>query len=200
MGSEVLSRESFFNTLYALADGGLGGFVENDYMLRVEASHEALRERVEELEKALHPLQTVTGVPPAIEALPALDLPESTQRKAGMNDMQVLNAKYIQHAIARAEECELGTAEPSPEDYMMWAAVGMSHKALRQAEDMGWSASERHSLMWETAVRQGEMLTTENRCMRERVEKLEAALHRIANRDGVPPVIEALVALDVDNE
>ena len=49
-----------------------------------------------------------------------------------MTGMQVLNAKYIQHAIARAEECELGTAEPDPVDYMMWAAVGMSHEALRE--------------------------------------------------------------------
>ena len=51
--------------------------------------------------------------------------------------------------------------------------VCRSHEALRQAECRGWSASERHSRMWQTAVRQGEMLTTENRCLRERAEQAE---------------------------
>ena len=123
-----------------------------------------------------------------------------------MSDMQVLNTKYIKHSIARAEECELGTAEPGPADYMMWAAVGRSHKALRQAEYRGWSASERHSLMWQTAVRQGEMLTTENRCLRERVEKLErvaeAAKARLGlwTRDTYLEVESALAALESDHE
>ena len=39
-----------------------------------------------------------------------------------------------------------------------------------------------------------------NESLRERVEKLEVALHHIANRDGVPPAIEALVALEADHE
>ena len=82
-----------------------------------------------------------------------------------------------------------------------------SHEALRQAEYRGWSASERHSLMWQTAVRQGEMLTTENRCLRERVEKLEEALSQIERGCSFPEddVQQAIVqvaraALEADDE
>ena len=79
-----------------------------------------------------------------------------------------------------------------------------SHESLRQAERRGWSAAERHSLMWQTAVRQGEMLTTENRCLRERVEELEAQLRLWRSQTitfgGMPTDGEARAALEADDE
>ena len=83
-------------------------------------------------------------------------------------------------------------------------AIEASHESLRQAERRGWSAAERHSLMWQTAVRQGEMLTTENRCLRERVEELEAQLRLWRSQTitfgGMPTDGEARAALEADDE
>ena len=53
MGSEVLSRQSLFDILYFLFGRVLGESAKNDLMRRVEVSHEALRERVEQLERLI---------------------------------------------------------------------------------------------------------------------------------------------------
>ena len=64
--SEVLSRQSLFDTLYTLSDGELGESVRNDLMLRVDVSHEALRERVEKLGRVAEAAKKVTPYIPEV--------------------------------------------------------------------------------------------------------------------------------------